>query len=149
MDRFLENCTVTMSCRAVDIATTPQSRITDDPWATEHYRCTLTRDEDSVVTVTVGCDEGPPSMADVVAVLGVEAATVEAAGSFEEWARALSYDPDSRSAERIYRAARRRARRLREMIGDESYRGLLRESTNGGLSALGPASGRAARRGRA
>ena len=133
MDQFLEDCGLTMACREVDIASSPWSKITDDPWATEHYRCTLSSGNASTVTVTVGCDDGPPGIADVIAVLGVEAATVESARSFEEWAIALGYDPDSRHAERIYRAARRRARSLRHLIGDESYRGLLHESQDGGL----------------
>jgi hypothetical protein len=133
MDQFLENCSLTMACREVEITSSAWSRITDDPLATEHYRCTLSGDNAPTVTVTVGCDEGPPGIEEVIAVLGAEAATVEAARSFEEWATALSYDPDSRHAERIYRAARRRARGLCHLIGDRSYRGLLRASENGGL----------------
>jgi hypothetical protein len=134
MEPFLEDRLVTMACREVDIASTPQSKITDDPWATGHYRCTLTGADASTVTVTVGCDEGPPATEDVIAVLGAEAATVEAFGSFEDWAEALGYDPDSRTAERIYRAARRRARGLRDLIGHDSYRQLLRESEERGLA---------------
>ncbi|MDX6667759.1 MAG: hypothetical protein QOK04_1139 [Solirubrobacteraceae bacterium] len=133
MDQFLENGRLTMDCREVEIASTPWSKITDDPWATGHYRCALSGDGASTVSVTVGCDDGPPGIEDVIAVLGAEAATVEAARSFEEWATALSYNPDSRHAERIYRAARRRARSLRDLIGDERYRGLLRESEDNGL----------------
>jgi hypothetical protein len=74
---------------------------------------------------------------------------VEEAGSFEEWAAALSYDPDSRHAERIYRSARRRARSLRHLIGEQSYRGLLRESLDDAVGIDGRAAGRGARRGEA
>ena len=117
-----------MACYEVGLTSTPQSRLIDDPWASEHFRCTLTGANARTVTVTVGCDEGPPEVADVLTVLGIEAATVEASTSFEDWAKTLGYDPDSRSAERIYRAARRRARSLRDLIGEDDYRRLLRRS---------------------
>ena len=117
-----------MACHEVGLASAPQSRLIDDPWASAHYRCTLTGPNDRTVTVTVGCDDGPPEVADVLSVLGIEAATVEASESFEDWAQTLGYDPDSRSAERIFRAARRRARGLRELIGTDAYARLLEHS---------------------
>lgn len=59
-----------------------------------------------------------PTAADVLSSLLLDATSVENAGSFEEWARDLGYDPDSRKAEKIYRACERTVPKLRRFLGD-------------------------------
>jgi hypothetical protein len=69
----------------------------------------------------VGLFSGPalekPSAADVLYSLALDASVLDSA-TFEEWASELGYDPDSRSAEKIYRACLEIALKLRAAIGD-------------------------------
>ncbi len=44
---------------------------------------------------------------------------------FSEWARDLGYDPDSRKAEKIYRACERGAEKLKRFLGEELYQELM------------------------
>ena len=98
------------------------------PWAAKHYRCELRGSSgDRPVTTIIGSDDGPPSVADVVDVVAAEAAVAEEAGSYEEWALQMGFDPDSRSGERVYRTECRQAKLLRALLGDEAYLKLLWE----------------------
>jgi hypothetical protein len=64
-------------------------------------------------------------MPDVLDEVAAEAAVVETARCFEEWAVQMGFDPDSRHAERVYRAWRRRTSNLRTLLGNERYEQLL------------------------
>lgn len=64
-------------------------------------------------------------MLDAVA---AEAAVVDETRGYEPWAHRMGFDPDSREGERTYRAARRQARMLRQLLGDEGYAQLLWET---------------------
>ena len=44
---------------------------------------------------------------------------------FSEWAIDMGYDPDSRKAERIYKACEHGASRLKRFLGDDLYQTLL------------------------
>lgn len=57
-----------------------------------------------------------PTAADVIECLASDAAGYDAARGFEDWAREYGYDPDSRRAERTYRAVARQARRLERFL---------------------------------
>lgn len=57
-----------------------------------------------------------PTAADVLACLVSDASGAEQA--FESWAGDLGYETDSREAERIYRACRAMAPRVRRFLGD-------------------------------
>lgn len=50
-----------------------------------------------------------------------DARSVQYARGFEDWARGLGYEPDSRKAERIYRACEKTARDLRKFLGTELH----------------------------
>ena len=60
-----------------------------------------------------------PDPARVLEALLSDAATVNNARSFEEWAADLGYDPDSRKAEGIYKAARKQTDQLCDLLGDD------------------------------
>lgn len=62
---------------------------------------------------------GEPNASDVLTCLLDDALSVDVANGFDDWARDLGYDPDSRKAERIYRAFKRVSRRLRRFLGDD------------------------------
>jgi hypothetical protein len=77
-------------------------------------------------TLTVPWHIGPKSDAypnepdNVLDCLLSDAAGIENAGSFEEWASEYDYDIDSRKAEAMYNEGVRDAARLRDFLGDEA-----------------------------
>ena len=68
-----------------------------------------------------------PDAASVLDCLASDAASVDQARDYEDWARDFGYDPDSRKAEKIYKACQRRAERLKAFLGDDLYQALLYE----------------------
>lgn len=67
----------------------------------------------------------PPSVADVLDAVASDAAGFENARLFEDWAPEYGYDPDSRKAERVFRAVERQSVKLQRFLGDEEYQRLL------------------------
>jgi hypothetical protein len=85
-----------------------------------HYRCVLKRGRKRM---TVAFSQGSahtqePAAHDVLYCLQADTSSVDNAGGFQEWARDLGYDPDSRKAESTYRACERAARKLRQFMGE-------------------------------
>ena len=60
-----------------------------------------------------------PSAADVLDCLASDSNTIDNARNFEDFCSDLGYDSDSRKAEKIYKACRHAAKRLRNFIGDQ------------------------------
>jgi hypothetical protein len=96
----------------------------DEEWARTamHWKCTLQRGR---LRMTVFFSQGPavarePTLEDVLDSLGSEAAGYLNADSFESWAGEFGYDPDSRRAERTYRAIGEEVEDLRRLLGDEA-----------------------------
>jgi len=58
----------------------------------------------------------PPKVENLLDCLANDAQTVEDSKSFEDWAFMLGYDPDSRSAEKTYKACERNANDLRKFL---------------------------------
>lgn len=69
-----------------------------------------------------------PDLASVLDCLASDCATFENARSFEEWAPELGYDPDSRKAERIYRAIGEQYRGLETLLGRDALQELMFET---------------------
>lgn len=65
-----------------------------------------------------------PTLVDVLSSLLQDASALNE-GSFEEWARNLGYDPDSRSAEAIWRACVEVGLKLRRVLGDKAMARML------------------------
>lgn len=59
----------------------------------------------------------PPALRDVVYSIVIDSDVIDYP-TFEEWAPSLGYDPDSRSAEKIYRKCLETALTLRSALGD-------------------------------
>jgi hypothetical protein len=86
-----------------------------------HWRVTLRNRAGRQMTVPFSM--GPalshePTAREVLSCLIDDAASAEYARSFEEWADELGFDPDSRKAERTYRAVERQSAQLRRFLGD-------------------------------
>lgn len=69
--------------------------------------------------------KSPPTLPDVLDCLASDASGYDAEDGFEAWAEAYGYDPDSRRAERLYRAVERQAEHLRAFLGYAAYESLL------------------------
>lgn len=66
-----------------------------------------------------------PTLAEALDCLASDAAGVEHARSFEEWAEEYGYDTDSRKAEKTYRLCVDQASELRALLGHDAYEMLL------------------------
>lgn len=106
----------------LEIIEGPDVRTDEDGW--EHYAYTVRLDRTNHLSMTVPWRQGTgitddPDAASVLEALVMDAATIENADTFEEWAPDLGYDPDSRKAEEIYRQACKQTNDLRILLGGE------------------------------
>lgn len=116
-----------ITCKAAEL----QSRAdaADWPAGSRHYRVTLTN-EVSGVTMTVSpYTQGPafttrPKAKDVLACVGRDVLDVASASSFEDWARSIGLDVDSRKAFRAWEKIKAQTDDLKALAGDR-YRELL------------------------
>jgi hypothetical protein len=128
LEEFLEDRPVAIRCREVRLGGKHNYTITE-PWAAHQYVCELHGSNgDPPVRTLMGSDNGPPEATEVLDAIAAEAAVVEEARRYEEWALHMGFDPDSRHGERVYRASRRQAKLLRQLLGDDGYEQLLWET---------------------
>lgn len=99
----------------------------DVPWRGQGWNVTLARGELGVdwaevaVPFWMGEAHGKtkPTALDVMECLCSDAASIENATRFEEWASELGYDADSRRAEAIYKSCGELADKLRAFLGND------------------------------
>lgn len=128
LEKFLAASDVSMRCREMTVHN-ERAFVVTEPWAAKHYACELHgSNSHRPIRAVIGSDNGPPELVDVLDALAAEAAIAEEADGFEGWAAQMGFDPDSRRAERAYRAEVRQARLLRELLGEPRYRQLLWET---------------------
>ena len=92
-----------------------------------HWKCRLRAGNRRM---TVYFSQGPaisrePTAEGVLNCLASDAASVDGARSFEEWAADLGMDADSRKAEATFRTVERQAANLKRLLGETAYRALL------------------------
>jgi hypothetical protein len=104
----------------------------NDDWAAtaNHYRVTLRRGRQRMTTYfSMGSAHlDGPDAAGVLDSLASDAASVQDAASFEDWAFNCGYDPDSIRAQRTYQTIIRQAARLQRLLGVDLYLQLLNET---------------------
>ena len=115
----------------------------DMPEGSTHWRCELRRSLPDVWqpgargptaprvvrlrrTLTTYFSMGPahckePTTEDLLDCLASDACTIENAPTFEEFARDLGYDEDSRKAERIFKVCQKQTEKLRQFLGDDTF----------------------------
>lgn len=69
-----------------------------------------------------------PEVEDVLDSLRSESTGVSDGETFEDWASEYEADPDSRKAEALFNEMREQAERLREFLGEDSFKELLYET---------------------
>lgn len=110
LEKFLRGNDVAMRCRPVTINGESTGLIAE-PWAPQQYSCRLYRlNGHHPFTAIVGSDDGAPELRDVLDAIAAQAAVVDQAHGYEQWALDMGFDSDSREGERVYRAARRQAK---------------------------------------
>jgi hypothetical protein len=72
-----------------------------------------------------------PKLKEVLDCIVSDAVSVENSNSLEDWARDLGYDEDSRKAEKIFKTCLRGAKKLRRLLGTETYKELLFDTERG------------------
>lgn len=113
LEKFLHGNDLAMRCRPV-VANGDPAFLIAEPWAPQQYSCQLYRAAGPrPITAILGSDNGAPELGEVLT------------HTYEQWAQQMGFDPDSRQGERVYRAARREAKRLHQLLGDEQYTQLL------------------------
>src|SRR5438105_7982613 len=127
LKKFLASSQLGMRCREIEGSHGNGRQVAfPEPWAARHFRCELYGSNgDRPLVTTIGSDDGPPELPDVLDTVAAESEDVEEAGHFEQWAARIGFDSDSRAAERVYRETRRQAMLLRRLLGEETYRALL------------------------
>lgn len=116
MQEFIEEQGVTMTAER-----TSENPNMDDSLSMDHWRCVLKRGHERM-TLTFSMGHGfngePPTVSDVLPGVQSDTASVENANGFEDWCDNYGYDPDSRRAERIYKACERQAKALKRFMGE-------------------------------
>jgi hypothetical protein len=94
----------------------------------DHWKCRFRCQKRSMTVIFskgVGHNGAPPTADEVLDCLASDAASVDNASSFEDWASDFGYDTDSRKALRTYKTCERQAAKLKALLGDEAYEQLL------------------------
>ena len=124
MQQFIAQNGISMTCQRAE----SNPNMEDSGSRMNHWRCTLcSRGQQMVVPFSMGAAlDREPLTQDVLHCLAADASGLDSAGGcFEEWAADYGYDPDSRKAERIFRAVSRQSAKLLKLLGDETYETLL------------------------
>ncbi len=120
---FIATHKITMTCDRAD--SNPAMDATA-PGSMDHWKCKLAHTSHRMTvpfSMGYGYNGKEPTAADVLSCLASDASGITS--DFEEWARDLGYDPDSRTAERTYKACVKSAEKLKTFLGADLYDTLL------------------------
>lgn len=97
---------------------------------TRHFKCRISSGALAMNGFNLYFSQGSahtadPTAAEVLDCLASGAASVENAGSFEDWAEELGFETDSRKAEKAYKAIKRQAEQLQRIMDSDAYQTLL------------------------
>lgn len=124
LDQFIEQYKIGIKAQYID------RQKDDDNWDSDVWKVTLTRKNPRrsmtlIFRMGIGHDGKPPIVADVLSCITSDAASIEAARDFEDFADELGYSSDSRKAERIYKACQQQTRKLKRFLDDPDVYELL------------------------
>jgi hypothetical protein len=131
IDQFIQDNRLVMTVEPTE--TNPNMQSTND-WNRDanHYQCTIVRRLDGManrsmtVFYSMGSGlSGNPTLVEVLSCLANDASTIEDTQSFEDYASDMGFDPDSRRAEKTYKACVKQSAELKTLLGKETYSTLL------------------------
>lgn len=104
-----------------------------EQWARKHAPAPMrarlarvpSRSVDGSAALADAAERYRPAVVDVLDCLASDAASVECARDFQDWAADMGLDADSRRAERTYNLCREQSRRLRDLLGTDLFESLL------------------------
>ena len=114
----------------LDIIEGPDYRRDDEGWQHHAYVVRLTWGDQTMDVPWrqgLGITDDPTAEA-VLEALASDAATLDNAQTFEDWAEELGYDTDSRKAEAIYNQVVEQTDKLRDFLGNDFDRIVYQES---------------------
>lgn len=94
----------------------------------DHWRVVLRLERRKMTTYfSLGSGHGgrEPTAQEVIDCIARDAASVDSARSFEEWAQDSGYNPDSRKAHKTFMICRRQGERLQKFLGVDHYAELM------------------------
>ena len=114
LEQLIEDYKVSMTVAKIDQR--PDGLMDDMPTGSRHYRCVIRRGRGRM---TVNWSQGPaivsqPTVADVLACVVDDTRDIDQ--PFDSWAGDIGFNPDSRKAERIFRACQRQGRALARLF---------------------------------
>lgn len=118
MQEFVTAHKITMTAERTD--SNPHM---DNSREMDHWRVTLRRGSKRMSLVFskgFGHNGAKPTAAEVLDCLASDASSVDG-NNFEDWARELGYDEDSRKAQRTYNTIERQLRSLGRLLGPDLY----------------------------
>lgn len=119
LDQFIADNRLTMTAERTDSNPSMADSANMDHWKVT-IRCAGRR-MTLVFSMGYGHNGKAPDLPNVLDCLASDANSYDNAQSFEDWAGDFGYDPDSRTAERTYKAVAKSADKLRKLLGDDAY----------------------------
>lgn len=128
VEQFIEKHGITMTVQPAGSNPNMENSHTMDNW-----RCCFsfpcaerhTRLMEVYFSVGVGHNGKAPEAADVLDCMASDSAGIDNNQTFEDWAGEYGYDPDSRKAEKTYRACLEQAEKLKTFLGADAFDELL------------------------
>lgn len=102
--------------------------VSDPSWKADHWHLVIARPGHIMPTyysMGTGHEGRRPRLAEVLDSLASDVSGIDQ--PFEDWARDLGYDPDSRKAEKIFAACKREAAELEKFLGPDAFAELLND----------------------
>lgn len=93
----------------------------------DHWKCKITQGKHSMTlyfSKGYGHNGKEPQLDEVLDCLASDASSV-INSDFEEWARDMGFDEDSRKAEKTYKTIERQSDKLQRLLGGDAYQTLL------------------------
>lgn len=130
LESFICRFSLSMTSRRTD----SNPNVDNERWEADHWRVNIRLPEKAgkdskrfsiVFSMGKGHKGRHPALRDVLDCLRSDALSIESTRNFKDWATELGFDPDSRKAERSYRATKGQTELLKEFLGEEAYQVLL------------------------
>jgi len=125
LQRFIRVQKLTMECGRVD---SRSDGLNNEAHLTRHFRCRIRKGakQMSLYFSQGSAHVKDPTLEDTLESLSLDGSSYDNSRGFEDWAAEYGYEPDSRKAEKIYKAVKRQQDQLERLLGEEAYAEFLK-----------------------